>query len=402
MSKEGIHRRDFMKGAVTAGAGAGLLGGAQIAQAQDSEEPAMTAVPRRELGTTGATVPIILMGGSQKFDTKYDKTLHRAFQMGVDYIDTAQSYAQGQSQLGVANFVKQIEDRKKVWITSKVALFGSKATPKAYMENMETCLRDLETDYLDMFFMHMINDERQLDPEFIKMGDDIKKSGKAKFFGFSCHHENVPEMMEKAAKVGGIDAIMFRYNFRQYGDVKLNQAMDNCKKAGIGLIAMKTQASVPEEHEKVVEFQSKDFTLPQAKLKSVWADERIDCCVSGMTNVQLLMENAQAAMSPVQLSMKEFVQLNRLAALTAPYYCRGCASICESKIAGKINIADALRYLMYHESYDDPETARLLYHALDPEARDYRNVDFAEAEKACPQGIRIQERLNKARQVLTA
>src|SRR5690606_38096672 len=117
---------------------------------------------------------------------------------------------------------------------------------------------------------------------------------------------------------------------------------------------------------------------------------------------QILMENAQAAMAPAQLSMKEFVQLNRLAALTAPYYCRGCASICESKIAGKINIADALRYLMYHESYNDPETARLLYSALDPEAKMYDGLDFAEAEKACPQGIRIQERLNKARQVLMA
>ena len=44
---------------------------------------------------------------------------------------------------------------------------------------------------------------------------------------------------------------------------------------GIGLLAMKTQGSVPRDLEAVVDFKSKDYTLGQAKLKSVWADERI-------------------------------------------------------------------------------------------------------------------------------
>jgi predicted aldo/keto reductase-like oxidoreductase len=250
--------------------------------------------------------------------------------------------------------------------------------------------------------MHAVQFESQLDPEYIKMGEDLKKAGKTRFFGFSCHHGNVPELLTKAAKVGGIDAIMFRYNFRQYGDLELNKAMDAAKKAGIGLIAMKTQASVPNDQEQVVQFQSKEFSLEQAKMKAVWEDERIDAAVSTMTNMQQIQDNAGAAMSPVKLAMSEFLQLNRLAALTAPYYCHGCQNHCESCVDGELRIADSLRYLMYHDSYGDTETARALYNAMSPAERNFDGLDLSRAQKACPQGIDIAARLDEARRLLQA
>jgi hypothetical protein len=391
-----------MKGIAMGGVGAGITGAAATAaQAQDADAAPVTKVPRKPLGTTGETIPIVFMGGSQTFDMKYDKMLHRAHKLGIDYIDTAEGYASGQSQKGVGVFQQQV-GRENVWITTKVKVEGEWGTAEGLKKGLDYCLSELQTDYVNMFFMHMIKDERNLDADFIKAADDMRKSGKTKYFGFSCHDGNVAELIDKAARVGGIDAIMFRYNFRQYGDEKLNKVMDAAKAAGIGLLAMKTQSSVPEDLEKVVEFQSKDFSLAQAKLKSVWADERIDGCVSGMTNIQILEENATAAMSPAQLTMNEFHQLNRLARLTATYACLGCNQICESRIDGKLKVADALRYLMYHECYGDPETARLLYNALDLEERDFDRVDLAEAIKACPQGIQIDERLRKARALLTA
>jgi hypothetical protein len=395
-----------MKGAVLGGAGLGAAGalgsGGAVAAADDSATPA-TKVPRKKLGTTGVEIPILFMGGSQKFDMKYDKLLHRAYALGIDYIDTAQIYAAGQSQKSIAVFLEQV-GRENIWITTKSKLMGSKNVPEGYKEQLDNCLEDLKTDYVEMYFMHMITDEKNLDPEFIKMGADLKKAGKCKYFGFSCHDGNVVELLNKAAKVGsaGIDAIMFRYNFRQYGDLELNKAIDACKAAGIGLLAMKTQSSVPDDLEAVQEWQSKDFTLGQAKLKSVWADERIDGCVSQMDNVQLLMENAKAAMSPVQLSMNDFHQLNKMARNTAPYACMGCNHICESTVQGDLKIADSLRYLMYDECYGDHETAQMLYRNLTPEQRDFEGIELAEATAACPQGIQIAERLQKAKARLNA
>jgi predicted aldo/keto reductase-like oxidoreductase len=195
---------------------------------------------------------------------------------------------------------------------------------------------------------------------------------------------------------------MFRYNFRQYGDLELNKAVDAAKKAGIGLIAMKTQGSIPDDQEEVIKFQSKDFNIHQAKMKAVWADERIDAAVSAMTNMQQLADNVAAVMSPAQLTVGEFHQLNRLAARTAPYYCMGCRNHCESRVEGNLRIADTLRYLMYHDSYGDTEQARELYKALKSDERNFEGIDLTAAAKACPQGIDIARRLDDAKRLLSA
>lgn len=398
MKEKRIGRRDLFKTAAAAGVGFGV-GGARASYGEDdgSVPAPYEKVPQRVLGSTGLKIPLLLMGGARKFDPNYDKMLHRAFREGVTYLDTGLTYAQGQSEKTIAPFLKQIKDRKRVWITSKVSLQPPKASPERFKSGLDQCLSNLQTDFLDMFFMHEIDNLELLEAQYLKMGDDIRKSGKANLFGFSCHGKNVVALMNKAAKVGGIDAIMFQYNFRMYGDYELNKAMDACISAGIGLIGMKTQASIPAEDETVVDFQSKNFSLAQAKMKAAWADERLTACVSGMKNLQELMENISAAKSRVQLSMAEFHQLNRLAALTAPSYCKGCANICEANIHGAVKVADAMRYLMYYESYGERDKARGFYQALSPEARDMAGVDFTAASKACPQGIDIGARLEKAR-----
>jgi predicted aldo/keto reductase-like oxidoreductase len=206
--------------------------------------------------------------------------------------------------------------------------------------------------------------------------------------------------MEKAARVGGIDAIMFRYNFSHYGNLALNRAIDACCEAGIGLIAMKSQYAVPDDDERVRGFRSKDFTLAQAKLKAVWADERIAAVTSSMDNTRKLAENIAAARSPVQLSMGDLQQLRRIATAGAPYACQGCAEICEPLVEGPLKVARPLRYLMYHECYGEAEHARAMYRRLSRDERAFEDVDLRAATAACPQRIDIASRLAAARRAL--
>jgi len=403
--KNRTSRRDFLKTAAVTGAGLGVAGSLAGGEARATEgeqkaagaEPAKL-VPRKKLGATGEEIPILVLGCAQRFDLKYDKILHRAFKDGVDYLDTALVYADGWSHKTIAPFIEQIGERKKLWITSKGP--SKDATVESYTRDLDTCLEQLKVDYLDLYFMHFIDDMKFLDPEYIKMGEAMRKSGKTRFFGFSCHGGKVAELMDRAADVGGIDAIMFRYSFSRYGDLELNKAIDKCKKAGIGLIAMKTQESVPDEQEEVVRFQSENFNLAQAKLKAVWADERIDSAVSHMDNTTKLAENVAAAKSPVQLSMAEYQQLRRLATATAAYSCQGCSHLCEARVEGEVKIADSLRFLMYYECYGEKDKARKLFRDLSPAERAIETVSFGDAEAVCPQGIRIAERMERARQLL--
>jgi predicted aldo/keto reductase-like oxidoreductase len=392
-------RRRFLKtalaSATTAGAAAlpllGVAGEDTAAQTTTA-----TGIPSRELGNTGVRVPILQLGTAQRLDPRYDKVMHRSFQEGVTWFDTALSYGWGSSHRAIANFLTQIGDRKSLWLTSKS---GSERV-SGLQSGIDEALAELGTDYLDLYLMHGIDDPKMLDREYLALGEKLKAQGKTRFFGFSCHDGNVVALMNRAAQVGGIDAIMFRYNFRRYGDLELNRAIDACHRAGVGLIAMKTQGSVPRDLESVVGFRSKEFTLGQAKLKSVWADERIDTIVSEMDSVRYVRENVAAARSEKPLTAEESHQLNQLAALTAGYACNGCKHLCEQTVAHDVAIAESLRYLMYFESYGKTDRARDLYRAIPVARRQASDTELQRACQVCPQGIDIPARLRRARELL--
>jgi len=403
MRKPGRSRREFLKAVTLTGAGLSLAGapaGGTAAAGEPSPETQPAAkVPRRELGRTGQTVPILLIGGGQTFDPRFDKILHRAFREGVDFLDTALRYSEGMSHKTIAPFVKQV-GRENLFLLSKG--HSERATVDRLTRDLDTCLEQLEVDSLDMYFMQAVDNPAYLEPEYLAMGERLRKSGKTRFFGFSTCGGGVIECMRKAAKVGGIDAIMFRYSFARYGDLALNRAIDECRKAGIGLIAMKSQNSVPEDQQYVKRFRSENFSLAQAKLKAVWADGRIDAITSLMDNTTKLAENLTAAKSPVQLAMSEFQQLRRIATDSARHACQGCAEICESRCDGPVKVAKPLRYLMYHECYGETGRARALYGRLTAAERAFEGVDFRAACAACPQGIDIPARLQVARRELDA
>ena len=385
-------RRSFLK---RAAASVAALSASELAFVR-AAQAAETSMPLKPLGTTGVEIPILGLGTSQSLDPVYDKVLHGCFNNGVTAFDTALSYGHGASHAAIATFIEQMGERERLFITSK----SGSGSVDGLSRGIDQALEELKTDYLDLYFMHGVNDEDLLEPEYLKLGETLRASGKTRFFGFSCHDGNVVELMNKAAKVGGIDAILFRYNFRRYGDRELNLAMDNCKQAGIGLIAMKTMGSVPKDLEQVVEFKSDDFSLPQAKLKSVWADERIDSVVSEMDSVKVARENIAAARSEKPLAAADLMKLNRLAALTANYACNGCNHLCENAIGSDTAIADQLRYLMYYECYDKPARAKELFKALPVARRQFSETDICRATEVCPQGIDIASRLRDAHRQL--
>jgi len=392
-------RRRFLKTALASATTAGAASLPLLGLAGESTAPqtdTATGIPTRELGNTGSQVPILHLGTAQRLDPTYDKVMHRSYQEGVTWFDTALAYGWGSSHRAIANFLTQIGDRKRLWLTSKS---GSERV-SGLQEGIDEALAELGTDYLDLYLMHGIDDLQMLDREYLALGEKLKAQGKTRFFGFSCHDGNVVELMNRAAKVGGIDAIMFRYNFRRYGDLELNRAIDACHRAGIGLLAMKTQGSVPRDLESVVGFRSENFTLGQAKLKSVWADERIDSIVSEMDSVRYVRENVDAARAEKPLTAEESHQLNQLAALTAGYACNGCKHLCEQTIASDVAIAETLRYLMYFECYGKTGRARDLYRSIPVARREAPDEELQRACQVCPQGIDIAARLRRARELL--
>jgi hypothetical protein len=235
----------------------------------------------------------------------------------------------------------------------------------------------------------------------MKAAEKLKKSGKIRFFGFSTHARSVvPALLTKASTLPWIDAIMFKYNFRDYNDAELNKSIDAAHKANIGLIAMKTQGAGVTFEERVKKFEGSQFNRQQAVLKAVWDDERITAAVSQMATMDQLKQNIAAALDPRKMTDADRAAIRSYADATCNLYCAGCEHICNQAVPGNIAIGTTLRYLMYHDTYGEADTARELFAELPADARDFGSVDFSAAAALCPRGIDITAHMRRAAQVL--
>ena len=240
----GVTRRDFVKTVGLAGiavAGAGVPGAMAAPEPPAGAAPAGTT-PRRKLGKTGVEVSILNLGGM--FDTINNQLLlKQALKWGVTYWDTAESYGNGLSEEGMGRFfARNPEARKEIFLVTKVH------QPKGddLTERLDKCLKRLQTDHVDLFFIHAITGIDEMKPAYKDWAAEMKKAGKFKFFGFSTH-TNMEDCLSGAAKLDWIDAVMFTYNFRVMHDPKMKAALNACEKAGVGLVAMKSMAGGPGE-----------------------------------------------------------------------------------------------------------------------------------------------------------
>ncbi len=386
-----INRRELIQLGAAAGAGA-LLAGVPGAEAARTPQ-----VPTRVLGKTGKRIPILLFGGAVRLDPVFDHKLAEAVRYGVTYFDAARMYGGGRCEANISSYLKRAKNRKKLWITSKSMLHD----PGDFKGQLNITLRELKTSYIDMYYLHALRQKGYLNAKMGKMAYQLKRAGKIRHVGFSCHHGNVADLLMEASKHSWIDSIMFRYNFRTYGDKALNKAMDACAKKGIGLIAMKTQGSAVSFSTKVNKFkQGGKWTKHQAVLKAVWADPRITAAVSAMKTMGQLRQNIAAAVNRTKLTSVETNELQRYAMATRGTACDGCDHICGSRVNAPVQIGDTLRYLMYHDSYGEPDKARKLYRQLPASARNLKGVDFRGASAACPHGLDIGGLMLRAGEVL--
>jgi len=380
-----------------AAAGAAVLGSVPAVANPLQAAGGLPQVPRRRLGKTGQQVPILLLGGSAGFDARFDPKIAEALRFGVNYIDAADCYANGRCETSVAAFHQRAKNRQALWITSKSDLHD----PTGFAQRLDQSLQQLQTSYVDMYYLHGLSDARYLSPEMAKVADGLKRQGKMRHFGFSCHDGNVVELLNKAASLPWVDSIMFRYNFRQYGNAELNRAIDASVKADIGLIAMKTQGSEAGFQDAWRKFeQTGKWNKYQAVMKAVWADTRIAAAVSHMDTFEKLRENIGAALDRSSLTDAEVQALNRYADATRSLACDGCDHLCGAAVNAPVKIGATMRFLMYHELYGEAEKARRLFGELPAESRRLDGVDFSGANAACPNGLDVAWHMERARQLL--
>jgi predicted aldo/keto reductase-like oxidoreductase len=336
------------------------------------------------------------------FDITENQVILRVnIQHNVTYWDTAYGYNGGNSEIGIGTFLgKNPEVRKKLFIVTKAS---GAYTPEAVEECLQSSLKRMNTDHIDLYYgVHGCdNPDTQLTEQLQKWAEDAKKRKLIRFFGFSTH-KNMERCLMAASKLNWIDAIMTSYNVTLMQNPQMQEAVQACHEAGIGLIAMKVLLGVQKkqaeaEDKMVTHFLDKGYTREQALIKAVLEDKRITAACIRMENVTLLRSNIAAVLDKTNLTQADADILRKYAAATCSGYCAGCAYICDAALPDAPYISEVMRYLMYYNSYGEQEEARKLFAQIPSNVRNkLLSTDYSPAEAHCPQHLPIGKLIAEA------
>jgi len=352
------------------------------------------------LGSTGADVPVVGVGCIYDF-TKLGHILDGALQYGVAYWDTATNYSRTRSQLGIGQYLEKHPDvRKRLFLVSKPVDLETPLPVIADLEkDIHESLERARTDHFDVYCaVHGLSSPDQLTDELKEWAESCKKRGLFKYLGYSAH-VNLAQGLTAAAKCGWVDVVLAAYNFQLMQDEEYQKAIDAAHKAGIGLIAIKTQRKVsmkpmPFESEAdkklAAHFLERGYTEGQAKLKIVLEDERFTAAAVGMDELNILAENAAAAMDRTKLTDADKAALKEYAMATCDMYCAGCSDICNTAVPDVPFVNHIMRYVMYDNSYGQHARARDLFARIPDDVRSrLLSTDYTLAEARCPQHLPI-------------
>lgn len=404
MKENNVSRRNFVKALGVVGMGSVMGAGTALAQT-NVPEPAIPATPvkpekvsTRPFGRTGVKVSMLSLGGI--FDTLSNQlVLKQALDWGVNYWDTAEGYGGGKSEQGMGAFLeKNPQARRDMFLVTKSHGGGPEGLTTALNQSLER----LKTDYIDLYFLHGLNNASGLNDATKAWAEKAKADKKIRFFGFSTH-SNMESCLQGAAKLGWVDGIMLKYDFRLMQTDAMKAAVEAATKAGIGLTAMKTQSRSPVSTETEADlkmgghFIQRGFTQQQAKLKAIWENPQIASICSAMPNLTILQANIAAALDKNKLAAADHAVLQQYAADTCAGYCAGCTQFCEAALCHQVPVGDVMRALMYHRNYGDHELARTVFHQLPETARrGLASFNYAAAEQACPHGLPIAQWMREA------
>jgi predicted aldo/keto reductase-like oxidoreductase len=393
-----VNRRGFLEAGAGTLVAATALGQAGAAIADEkTKAPNPGVLPKRVLGKTGVEVSILTFGTLR--NPGLDRMLRLAWANGISYIDTAKSYG---SEPGVGRWLKEHpETRKQVFLVTK----DKPQTPRDMIAKLDERLQNLQADYIDLIFIHGLGDhnisaeiEWPRSKEFKETAEAIRKSGKAKFVGFSCHHARQAEILENAAEGSFVDVIMVRNNPWLAKEAPMSRALDACYKAGIGLVSMKQVAGHinPEEiARRLPELKEKGLTPYQSLLHGVWSDERFSSACVSMRNTEQLRENCDAARTFRPMTRAEIERLRDACIAAGPTFCADCDGRCSRAAGTDADLCSLTRFLTYHDHHGHRAEARRLYAELPASARDWTGADLEAARDACPNKLDFAQLLKR-------
>ena len=369
----------------------------------------------RDFGNTGIKVSILGFGAMRlpqerikgKLQIKQEESvemMQRAFELGVNYVDTAYVYNEGESELVVGKALQGWRD--KVYLSTKMPIWHVKKTSD-YHRFLEEELERLKVEYVDFYHFHSLNEDNfkntVLKHNLLKEAQKAKDEGLIKHISFSFHDK--PEVMKRIIDFGIFESVLCQYNLL---DRSNEEAMAYAKRKGLGVAVMGPvgggRLAVSDILKQAIGPDVK--STPELALRFVLANKNVSVALSGMGNMRMVEENARTASLAESLTSKQlqiienFIEKRKKKEeipCTSCGYCQPCPE--------NVAIPEIFQLMNYYTVYGLKEYASKQYQNIGSGDKDERKqadacVECGECEEKCPQKIKIMERLKEAHKVL--
>ena len=340
----------------------------------------------KTLGKTGLKVTTVGFGCMITSD---QSVVERGADLGITYFDTARGYQGGNNERMVGAALKR--KRKDLVLSTK-----TQARTKAdALANIDTSLKELGTDYVDIWYLHAKSSPDQITPELIEAQQEAKKAGKIRVAGVSTHGGQ-KELMPALVKNPHVDVILTSYNFTM--EPFMAGLLEEAAKAGKGIVAMKVMAGGLRRIQKTdpaFEKLSREGAMLSA-LKWVLQNPNVQTTIPSITDMDQLDENLKAMSERFGESDKKLlaVQMQRI----APLYCRMCGQ-CDGQCRQGLPVADVLRYVTYADGYGQFGLGRERFQELSAEQMSVKCADCPGCTVECPYGVRVAGRVARAQEL---
>ena len=324
------------------------------------------------LGKTGLKVSRLGFGGIpiQRVDAQTTRALVKDMaDKGINYIDTARGYTVSEEFLGEA-----LEGLRDQFILATKSMARTK---EAMAADIETSLKNLRTDYIDIYQVHnatLKDIEQVMAPGgALEALYEAKAAGKIGHIGLTGH---LIEAFEKAVDLDWVETYMFPYNIveRQAEDL-----IRKCKERSIGFIVMKPLAGGAID----------DADLA---LRFCFANPDVSVVIPGMYDLKEIEMNLNAAENTAPLSEDELNKMEQVRKQLGNNFCRRC-NYCQPCTVG-INISGVFLFQGYLDRYGLEDWARSRYDTIPVKAS--ACIGCGACEPRCPYNLPIRDMLKEA------
>ena len=326
--------------------------------------------------------------------------IHRAFELGVNYIDTAFFYCDGLSEIAVGKALKGWRD--------KVALSTKLPFERPLRETLETQLQKLDTDHIDFYHFHGIGDwffSHERHDGTVRDALKAKEEGLIRHLSFSFHDK--PEVMKKLVDTGIFSSVLCQYNLLDRAN---EEGLAYARAHGLGTAVMgpvgggRISGMPPMVAQR---FGVQVRSSAELALRFVMANPNVSVALSGMSAMRQVEENAAIASNAAPLSLAELEGIN--AAMEenrrmSDLYCTGC-NYCAPHCPQGVVIPRVFELMNYHRVYGITDFAREQYEGIGraPSSKERKADECIECgvcEEHCPQKIEIREQLKECHETL--